>query len=444
MSKTTRRPWDQSFADFSAWLEAHGRMPTAGGSGDEEKRLAQWVSTQRVSARKGLLPAAQFSRLSALIGDPTRRAGKNHQVELPDWVEANGRLPRATKIPARADEGPLGHRLFRLRRRYRNGTATLHDVELLLAIPGCLEGPERAEAEARAAVLRARTAAVLESAPPVPVDIARWEASFDELRSWVSAHGVPRRRTEDVQEYKVANWLNIQRTHARNNTLSGDREDRLRTIPGALETKETRTTAERIADLASFQAKHGRMPSQLVPEEASLNTFLNMLRHRIRSGNLSPNLAAAAGNVPGVITAGNKAAKDTLQEYTDFVTRHGHVPRAEKDKSLYVWSLKAAAGGAGGAGAPAIQAAVQEIRATFPTHSVWGAVTRFETYIAAHGHLPPDSRSARPQLPKASLHRALGSGATPEPVKDRIRTILAAPAYRQRTAACRLGDRCRA
>jgi hypothetical protein len=447
MTRTPRRHWDQTFADLSAWLDTHGRMPTSGGSSDDEKRLAQWVSNQRGSARKGLLPVSRSSRLSSLVGDTSSSAGhEQRRRQLAAWVAANGRLPRVTKDPARSEENLLAHQLRRLMKKYRDGAAKLHHIEALLSIPGCLEGQDRSDAEARAKDLRSDVRAALEAAPPVPVDTARWETSFAELQSWVSAHGsVPRRRTDNAHEYKVANWMNIQRTHARNEELSADRETRLRAIPGALETKETRTTAERIADLAAFEAEHGRLPLQAAPDpaEASLGNFLHIIRRKLRSGALSAELAAAAGNIPGVIEGGNKSAADALQEYTDFVTRHGHVPQAEKDKALYAWSLKAAAGRAGGAGAPAIQAEVLRIRATYPTYSAWSALTRFETYVAAHGHLPPESSTCSPRFAKASLHRALGSEATPDPVKDSIRTVLAAPAYRA-AGPCRLGEGCRA
>jgi hypothetical protein len=235
-------------------------MPVSGGSSDEEKRLAQWVSIQRANARKGLLPVSRSSRLLSLIGDLSSRAVRDRRRELSEWAITNGRLPRVTSDPARGEENLLGHQLYRLQKKYSDGTARLRHIEALLAIPGCLEGQDRAAATARADELHDEAAAVLESAPPVPVDTARWEASLTELQAWVVAHGaIPRRRTPDALEYKVANWLNIQRTHNRNNTLSPDREARIRTIPGALEPKTGRPTAERIADLAAFRAEHGRL-----------------------------------------------------------------------------------------------------------------------------------------------------------------------------------------
>lgn len=443
----TRRPWDQTFADLSAWLETHGRMPAPGGDGDEETRLATWASIQRRRARNGRLPASQSSRLATLLGDLTSRSGQElYMQQMVEWVTANGRLPRMTNDPARADENMLGHRLRRLMKTFRDGTARLHHLEALLSIPGCLEGQERTDAEARISDLRNDVTAVLDSAPPVPVGTARWEASFADLQAWVASHGaVPRRRTSDGQESKLANWLNVQRTHSRNNTLSPDREASLRTISGALETKQSLLPSNRIADLAAFRNEHGRLPSELSPDpvEMSLGRFLSNLRSKMRRGTLSADLTAEAESVLGVITGGNRTAEAMLEEYTDYVTRHGYRPDNERDKTLYNWSFKAAAGRVGGAEAPAIQGAVQKIRAAYPPYGLWHAITRFEEYTEAHGHLPPAALILVKRFREATLASALLQEATPEAVKDRIRAILEFPAYKGRPTQCRLGDECR-
>lgn len=234
--------------------------------------------------------------------------------ELVAWVVSNGRLPSTTKNPARAEEARLSHKLFRLRKSHRNGVAKLHQLELLLSIPGCLDGQERSDAVDRAAELRAHrdtveAAKALTLQARVSAETTRWEASFGELQQWVASSGaVPRRRTGDAQEYKVANWLNIQRTHARNGTLAEGREAKLRTIHGALETKQARPSHERIADIAAFQAKHERLPSSTAhgQDEVRLARFLHQIRSRIHSGYFSAGLTAAltteAQRIPGFFT----------------------------------------------------------------------------------------------------------------------------------------------
>jgi hypothetical protein len=375
--------------------------------------------------------------------------------ELVHWVAAHGRLPSISKVPGRAEETLLAHRLYKLKKTHRDGNAKLHHLELLLSIPGCLDDRGRADAETRAAELRRQhEAKLLEQQSKVPFDEARWKTSFAELKGWVSAAGgLPRRRTEDPLEYKVANWLNIQRTHARNSTLSPGREAKLRTVPGALAPQPNRPARERMAAVQSFVANHGRMPSPVAQDraEASLGRFVAAARSRIRGGYFSAELTSAltveAVKIPGFLPPDggrfNRTAAESLQALRDYVARHGHLPSGNDDKSLFGWYQKTASGRVGGTESAAFQAAILEIRASYPIYASWLTVTRFEEYVAAHGHLPPESKTQRPQLSKATLRRLLKAPSAPEPFKDRIRSILASTSYQDGTSACRLGDACK-
>lgn len=374
--------------------------------------------------------------------------------ELVHWVTANGRLPSISKLPSRAEETLLGHKLYKLKKTYRDGTAKLHHLELLLSLPGSLDDRERADAETRAAELRRQhEATLLEQRSKVPFDDARWESSFTELKNWTAlTGGPPRRRTDDPQEYKVANWLNIQRTHARNNTLSPGREAKLRTVPGALDVEVNRPALERLADVQAFLTRHGRLPSSVANDqaEASLGRFVASTRSRIHSGyfstELSSALAVEAAKIPGFLPPDggrfNRTAEDSLQALREYVARCGHMPSSHTDKALSGWYQKCSAGRVGGAESATFQAAVREIRAGYPLYGSWLTVTRFEEYVAAHGHLPPESKE-RPRLCKETLRRLLGAPNTPEPFKERIRSILASAPYQHRASACRLGKACR-
>jgi hypothetical protein len=297
-------------------------------------------------------------------------------------------------------------------------------------------------------------AKLLEHRSKGPFDDARWESSFTELQNWTALTGrPPRRRTDDPKEYKVANWLNIQRTHARNNALSPGREAKLRTVPGALAVETNRPALERLADIQAFLSGHGRLPSLKArgQTEASLGRFVASTRFRLRNGYFSTELSSAltveAAKIPGFLPPDgerfNRAAADSLQALRDYVTRCGHMPSSNTDRTLFEWYQKTASGRVGGAESAAFQAAVLEIRASYPIYGSWRTVTRFEEYLAAHGHLPPESKAQRPQLSKMALRRLLEAPSTPEPFKARIRSILGSPPYQRGTSACRLGEACK-
>jgi len=372
--------------------------------------------------------------------------------ELIEWVTANGRLPNITKIDSRALENLLGHKLYRLRKTYRDGAAKLHHLELLLSIPACIEGQDRAAAETRAADLRAQEEAklreIIAQQSKVPFETARWDASFTQLQDWVSVTGSPpRRRMGDAKEYKIANWLNIQRSHARDNTLSPEREAKLRTVPGALGTRLNRPARERMADVRDFLSRHGRMPSPMARDraEASLGNFVDATRERLRNGYLSAALAEEAAKSPGFLPSRgarfNRTAGQSLQALQDYVARHGHLPWGRDNRPLLVWCRKAGSGRVGGAESGMFQGAVQEIRAGSPDHNSWLMLTRFEEYVATHGHLPP-ARTMGQRFSLMTLQALLNAPSTPEPFKDRIRSILASTTYQHRASVCRFGNAC--
>lgn len=385
----TRKHWDETLAEYGAWAEDHDALPSTGG-GAKERKLARWASDQRTRARKGALPGSQYARLAAVIGDPTTRPVLYEpRQELAVWVTAHGRLPVLRKDQDQRTENAYWHRLYRLQRALKGGTARLHQVELLLAVPGALEGPARAEAEALATKLRAADQARLAEIRTLQgqgtLEQERWEASFAALQQWVLRSGaLPRRRTDDPAEYRVANWLNIQRTHARKGTLDAARDARLRTVAGALEPRNGRAPEDRLADLKAFMDANGRPPAAIStdPAETSLWTFMN----------------------------------------------------------------KALTGRAGGATADSIQAEARQLRSRYPSRNgqaVGDVVERFEHYTASHRHLPPDSKKNRPPLNRRSLERALTSASTTESLKSRIRSLLELPAFRERHQACPFGVQCR-
>lgn len=92
--------WQRSYKSAQIFLAANGRLPAA--SGDEaEKGLAQWISTQRSSHRRGALPAIQVILMGMLPGWAERTPRTNlddhwreRLIQLQVFVTENGTMPR--------------------------------------------------------------------------------------------------------------------------------------------------------------------------------------------------------------------------------------------------------------------------------------------------------------------------------------------------------------
>ena len=64
---------------------------------------------------------------------------------------------------------------------------------------------------------------------------SKWQAVFADFTAWIDAYGsLPKRRTEDKEEYRLANWLNVQRANQRAGKLRPDLAVKLSAVPGAL------------------------------------------------------------------------------------------------------------------------------------------------------------------------------------------------------------------
>lgn len=124
---------------------------------------------------------------------------------------------------------------------------------------------------------------------------ANWDRSFGELQSWVSRTGaLPGRRSKDVDEYRLANWLNRQRTDARKNTIDPERERRLRTVAGALEPRARRLSDLDLAErVRSFHATYGRLPRNRMKGESTAAWYLSQIRVKAANGDLSPDAGVA-------------------------------------------------------------------------------------------------------------------------------------------------------
>lgn len=374
----------------------------------------------------------------------------SRQADALAWILHHRRLPSTGS--ADNDERILGTRLAASLRSALAGTARVSTARFVLAVPNLATGADRARIQeladaseaARQESLRTRAAAKTRLGPLED----RWNKGFAELTAWVEAHGeLPRRRTHSADEYRVANWLNVQRVQFRDDNLAADLVERLRTVPGAMEPKPRLKGDFAFArSVADFHAAQGRLPRADVPApEGTVGIRLGKLRTKIKAGVISPAALEVLTTLPGALEGRNlrRAPRQRLAELEAYVQATGKFP-VEGAEGLSNWAYRALRGHGSRSSDPAesreIQERVKALRASVP-YSRMNRAGRLPAYLAAleahirdHGHLPTATMGADLRMDRQRLNRALESPQTDEITRARIRAVLAATPY-QRSAA---------
>lgn len=178
---------------------------------------------------------------------------------------------------------------------------------------------------------------------PTPRHRMIWTAALDGITSWSETHGrLPRRRTEDPEEYRLANWLNVQRANHRAGKLHPDYVAALEAVPGAFETRRTRTHREWAADIADFHAVHGRRPEPTAadPEERPMGHYLSSrLRPGLAAGKISTEDCAPLAAVPGALapTRTRTSSDSYLLQLRAHVAATGQMPGWKENRPLARW-----------------------------------------------------------------------------------------------------------
>jgi hypothetical protein len=277
----------------------------------------------------------------------------------------------------------------------------------------------------------------------------QWDRSFAEFQSWVTqAGGLPSRRSDEAAEYRLANWLNRQRTDSRKATIDPEHERLLRTIPGALKASGLRLSDVVLADrVASFHAVHGRLPRRGAKGESTTANYLVRLRAMNRVGDISTEALSVLEAIPGVVlhTSSKQfpTVDERLQQVREYLSEHGHLP-SSRDGGLHQWIRRALLGESSfnSETAERARAAVEKLIEGYPAaprvepapRSRPAAATyiaSLEEFVAAHGHLPSSGHGSTTVFRRHWLKELLASPATCEAEAARIRALLSTPSWQQ-------------
>jgi superfamily II DNA or RNA helicase len=130
--------WDLACTEVAAWYAEHGSAPRASRAAPSaERKLGQWVSTQRAAYKSDILDDIRAERLEAITGwswdkhdDDWNRAC----TEVAAWYAEYGRRP--SSAAAGQAEKRLGSWASRQRASYRTGDIDPARAEMLESIPG--------------------------------------------------------------------------------------------------------------------------------------------------------------------------------------------------------------------------------------------------------------------------------------------------------------------
>lgn len=179
----------------------------------------------------------------------------------------------------------------------------------------------------------------------------KWSAVFSGFTAWVNAHGkLPNRRSSDQEEYRLANWLNVQRVNQRAGTFRPDLAERLGAVQGAL-TPQVRirpTRQTRIAQVMNFHAAAGRFPGRGSQDDAErkLGTWLNNQRRGIHEGRVTPADFGELANLPGALMPSPRGTQprtgtESAARVVQFHALHAHLPRrssgSAEERRLAAW-----------------------------------------------------------------------------------------------------------
>lgn len=443
---------------LETYLNENGHLPSGAGSASPR--------TDRARLRRYLdMPALDQStkgRIEALLASPApsrttvqerpeafdvlpaaaaqlTRAPSAAQQEVLAWIAARRRLP--SSVGRDLQERNYYRLLGQIRRSVMGGTATLRSTEFALLIPGLLTSDEQDRACAHAQRKRSEAAERASRKTTVGSLEDRWDKGFEELTAWVETHGsLPRRRTFDADEYRVANWLNVQRMQLRDSNLRPVWKERLSAVPGALEPREQiRDEAELARTVAEFYAQHGRLPKADVPApEGTVGVRLQKLRSRIINRSIGRDALTILSDIPGATEfRDRKPPLQRLADLEDFVRTTGTFP-ALNSGGLSNWAYRALRGEGSKRRPEALELrrAVQELRETVPykvtrkKSGLAGYVTELEGYVSQHGHLPSSTRAADPRFRPERLQATLASPTTDDFLTARITSLLAAKPYK--------------
>lgn len=203
--------WERYYAALLRFTAAHGHAAVPTDHEQDGLPLGTWVIRHRNEHKRGLVPAQRVRRLQSLPGwvwDTRDASWQRHLRALDAFVarEGHARVPTGHIEPTADGRVQLGSWVVATRARRRTGDLTAVRIADLDAIEGWAWDARE----------------------------AKWEAGFTALLSYVARTGsaahLPSGHLE--REYRLGQWVAVQRSAQRRGSLPNARLARLGEVPG--------------------------------------------------------------------------------------------------------------------------------------------------------------------------------------------------------------------
>jgi superfamily II DNA or RNA helicase len=295
--------WEEGFERLLAFTRREGLARPSGAQIEDGFPLGQWAGMQRTASAKGYLQPARRARLQNL-------PGWSWDTSETEWEEAFQRLTEfanresTSNVPSRHVEAgfALGHWVSRQRGSGRAGQLDEGRRIRLEALPGWQWDLKE----------------------------AAWEDAFSRLERFAArtGHAAPTVDFDDEQ-FKLGQWLNVQRVLRQAGLLDPARSRRLAQLPGWRWAPHAERWEQGYAALRRYVARegHARVTERQVEDEFPLGRWvaLQRTRYRSRTRQLVPERARLLEALPSWTWNPSDAIwEQSFEVLLHFVQREGH------------------------------------------------------------------------------------------------------------------------
>lgn len=254
--------WRANYLAMVAYREKHGdcRVPQEWA---EDKRLAKWVSTQRVRRKRGQLSEERIQMLDRVGFDWFAGGGtwETRFAELIEYGKQNGHL----RVPARCKSNPTLAQWV-VRQRY-----------------------DRRRGELRADYEKRLTDIGFEWDLLLRAD-AKWNRWFTRLETFKQTHGHCDVTRTGGENSSLAVWITEQRRASRDGKLSAENKQKLDEVGFIWFPKQDYSTQwnEMFDRLCAFQKAHGHVNILPSSPDRKLTRWVGTQRRFYREGTIAP------------------------------------------------------------------------------------------------------------------------------------------------------------
>jgi superfamily II DNA or RNA helicase len=301
--RSATRPWEFWFGLLQRFVEKTGHGRVRFKENEDGFRLGQWVVAQRHLYGQGRLSKDRAGRLEGLEGwswDPFADAWEDGYARLASYV---ARVGDARIAKSHTENGyPLGQWSHLQRTHYADDQLSADRAQRLEALSGWVWN----------------------------INAARWEEGFSALESFFARTGrtrVPQSHREG--NYRLGQWVNVQRLFHSQGRLSRARGERLEAFPDWSWASATDKWEEHYAALLRFveRVHHARVPSKYVEDGTALRLgqWVVVQRSFRQQRRLSDERAALLEAQPGWVWNAKDADWESgYAALSRFVERVGH------------------------------------------------------------------------------------------------------------------------